>query len=352
MNRTLTVLVVPANHPDDIDAMEFHDRRSRSSGWTRIEVLHPGEPDVLVRQALDIDMGVYGAAPERDRDDDNCVVDTSLVTGDHLAYAAGLLTPHVAEPLVLAKRLIEHARTHEDPEHVARVLVTASPAPAAGRAEEAAAYIRIFLGYVKVALESGMGIAWELRTYDGERPIVSVKDIINVLPYGWSVREGKDPAPDVTWMKRGDDTMRLLQHKDSVTITITEGIVKKETEIVTLLALKGVGAWVENACALAASMRVALPKTPGEREAEQQAMIAPDVDDVLAVLRSGQSIQVGGGRSFPTYEMKNGQLIVTHTDDGYGEEQPCSVETLRAAILDAPNVFNDVIRWHKARTTS
>jgi hypothetical protein len=106
---------------------------------------------------------VYGAPREWDRENKQ-VVETSLICADDLEHAARLLKPHVAKPKALAQRLVEYAQSDEDPARVARALAKETKEPAAGQAEEAAAYVRIFLGHVKWARGFGMGIAWELRT--------------------------------------------------------------------------------------------------------------------------------------------------------------------------------------------
>ena len=73
------------------------------------------------------------------------------------------------------------------------------------------------------------------------------------------------------------------------------------------------------------------------------------LDEVIAVLRDGERIQVGGGRSFSWYAMKDGQLVIINSCDGELEEYPCSEERLSAAIAEAPHVFADAVRWWKEK---
>ena len=161
--RTLTIILVSAMDPDELDAMSYETRREGSAGWKKLELLHPGAPDVLVRKALDLDMGVYGAARAWD-EDAKCNEETSCIFHSDLEDGAALLTPHLAEPLVLAKQLIEYASSGEDPARVARALDVELEEPAAGPAEEAATYIRVFRAFVPDALKFHTSIAWELRT--------------------------------------------------------------------------------------------------------------------------------------------------------------------------------------------
>jgi hypothetical protein len=73
-------------------------------------------------------------------------------------------------------------------------------------------------------------------------------------------------------------------------------------------------------------------------------MRVPSLEEVLAVLRAGHSIQVGGGRSFPTYAMRDGRLRVIQSDDGHTEEAACSEDRLREAIAEDPNVFDAAVQ--------
>lgn len=347
MNRTLTVLVVPANHPDEIDAMSFDQRRSDSGGWTRIEVLHGWEPDVLVRKALDVDMGVYGAAPEPDREDDDCTVETSLITADHLGYASGLLTPLLAAPVALASRLIAHAGSDEDPAHVARVLAEVSRTPARGPAEEAAAYIRIFMGYVPLALDSRMGIAWELRTYAEHRPTVMVKDV--TVPYGWETVAPPPsmptpmpsrPTTGVTWMRSGEETMRLVQNPSSVTVIVGEGSGEERTEVATLFALRGLREWIEGAAA-----RVRASRSRRSEPFTVEGGFTPgEVDGIVGRVRAGMEVVIGGSRVHSTYRGNGTDLLVEDFDEGATSERTITEEELRATIAGSANEFVGVAR--------
>ncbi len=78
-------------------------------------------------------------------------------------------------------------------------------------------------------------------------------------------------------------------------------------------------------------------------------MTESDFEDVMAALRDGQHFQIGGGRIFPTYAMKNGQVTVIISDDGHTEERPCDEQELRRAIAEAPHCFRSVIEWLTAQ---
>jgi hypothetical protein len=161
MSRTFSLVVTSAKDPDELDAMPYEDRRSSGGGFAQFDLLYPGDPDTLVRMALNIDQGVYGSARVWD---ETCIEKTAAIFNTELKDAAEMLRPHLADRLALAQRFIEHAESGEDPARVARAFGEALTDPARGPAEEAATYVRLFLEKVPAALERQMGIAWEIRT--------------------------------------------------------------------------------------------------------------------------------------------------------------------------------------------
>lgn len=73
-----------------------------------------------------------------------------------------------------------------------------------------------------------------------------------------------------------------------------------------------------------------------------------DVDRVIAALREGKSAQVGGGRSFSTYVIRDGQPIMITSDDGYTEDVPISEERLREVVATDRALFLDYLRiWQR-----
>jgi hypothetical protein len=430
MTRTLTMRLISAEDPDQLDAMSYDERRESGGGATKLQLLHDGEPDVLVRVGLDIDQGVYGAAERWDADA-SAMEQTSAIFLTELEHAAEILKPFLADPIATAERLVEHAESGEDPARVARALTEALEGPARGPAEEAATWIRVFMKNVPDADRLAMGIAWELRTpkpasettslpekigdfaeemseaLGGEiafeiasnptcairigghcsvtvskygayyrvalplvhpwvvrtreegralvptiqaalaarRPVLTMTDVVASLPREWNLGLQGDPIAQeaLLWNARGD--VNLEQKEESVIITIHQGTDQRTRELRTFDDLAGLHPWIlANVEAQARTRANAGIAIAARIEAERAAMRVPSLEEVLAVLRTGHEIQVGGGRSFPTYAMKNGQLVVIHTSDGYGEEVACSEDRLREAIAEAPNVFDAAVR--------
>lgn len=76
----------------------------------------------------------------------------------------------------------------------------------------------------------------------------------------------------------------------------------------------------------------------------------PDLlaDRVLAFLRAGREAQVGGGRSFSVYAIRNGQPVVASSCDGDVDERIVTEEHLRERIEADRALFLDYLRiWER-----
>ena len=182
----------------------------------------------------------------------------------------------------------------------------------------------------------------------GYRRVVSMADVIASLPRTWNVSlTVGEPRAEEGLLHNAGGEVHLKQNAESVTLIIWEGSSQHVREVATLDALDGLSAWIDETVSVQARSRQAANVAfAAQRAAEHAAMMmrVPELEDVMAVLREGQSIQVGGGRSFPTYAMRDGRVIVIQSDDGFTEESPCSEERLRAAIAEAPNVFDSAVQ--------
>ncbi len=177
-----------------------------------------------------------------------------------------------------------------------------------------------------------------------QAPVLSICDVVLSLA-----------RPSIDWivsfdgaaamLLRGRSQVDLSQNPASVTVTIRDGGTTHIREVATLAQLDGLPAWIdEKAGGQAAAREAAAAAFHRERAEQRAAMRVPELAEVMAVLRAGESIQVGGGRSFSTYAMKDGRLIVIQSDDGHTEEHAISEDRLGAAIADAPNVFDAAVQ--------
>jgi hypothetical protein len=72
-----------------------------------------------------------------------------------------------------------------------------------------------------------------------------------------------------------------------------------------------------------------------------------EVDRVIAALRDGQTAQVGGGRCFSTYLIRDGQPIVAKSDEGHVDEVLVTEPRLRELIAAERALFLDYLRIWK-----
>ena len=187
-----------------------------------------------------------------------------------------------------------------------------------------------------------------LATY---RPVVSMSDVIASLPRQWTVSFPATPVPEEAWLFRGARTVRLFQGEASATIAVWEGSTKHEREVATLGSLEGLSAWIEEKVALQARLADAATLQIAEDAARRAAIPPPDMAQVISALREGVSFQIGGGRTYPTYAMKDGQLVVIQFDEGTTEEVRCTEDDLRAAMAEAPGLFRELLERWNARST-
>ncbi len=93
-------------------------------------------------------------------------------------------------------------------------------------------------------------------------------------------------------------------------------------------------------CGATFAYRAELSHTEVERESQ--------ADRVIAALRAGREAQVGGGRSFATYVIRENQPLLITSDDGFTEELPITESRLRELIEEHANLFADYLRhWSR-----
>lgn len=181
----------------------------------------------------------------------------------------------------------------------------------------------------------------------GSPAVVSMADVIASLPPVWNVGLVGEPRPEEAVLHDARGEVLLRQEEASVSVSIWEASTRHVREIATLDALAGLGAFIDEKIATQARTRKAARAAfEAEQAAAHAAMMqrVPSFDDVVGALREGHTVQVGGGRSFVTYAMPHGGLVVIRSDDGFTEATACSDDALRAAIAEAPHVFDSVVQ--------
>lgn len=73
-----------------------------------------------------------------------------------------------------------------------------------------------------------------------------------------------------------------------------------------------------------------------------------EIDQIVAGIRAGESITLGGGRSQTIYGARRGELFRREVDDGYPTESTCSEAWLREVIASNPEMFSEVL-WQPLR---
>ncbi len=299
--RSLTVMVVAANEPKEIDAMSFATRRERASKPMRLSF--PSTPYVVARRALNLGSAVY-ESPRVWDETTHEVVETSLITNEMLVELLEGLD-QLEDLDAVAESLVREAGTDEDLARVARTLAEEAMEPAAGPAEEAAAFLRVFHALAIAALEDEHGIAWEERTPG---------------PCECAVWDGTTFGDKLTFPRRQFVTL----HRDEA----------------------GCGRLRCVRCLTSFSFVATETYVEVRREAPRDAIeLGPDeIDRVIAGIRDGAQVMLGGSRCHTTYLGRNGELVGETFDEGTTTEFPCTEDELRRAILQNPTEFLEILR--------
>lgn len=72
-----------------------------------------------------------------------------------------------------------------------------------------------------------------------------------------------------------------------------------------------------------------------------------EFDQVMALLREGKQLQVGGGRIFEWYAIKDGQLVMTSSDDGYTTDTVITEERFRQIVAEEQKLFLEYIQMYQ-----
>jgi hypothetical protein len=174
-------------------------------------------------------------------------------------------------------------------------------------------------------------------------PVVSMSDVVARLSWRTGVDFPGTSVPSEAWMRRGDRTVGLFQEEGGVRVVVWAGGTGHERMVEDLDAIEGLAPWIEEKLALQASAVAVAREELARAQARRAAFPRPELAEVLEAMRRGQSFQVGGGRTFSTYAMKEGRLVVLQFDEGHTDEVPCGEGTLVAAIDEAPELFRELL---------
>ena len=172
---------------------------------------------------------------------------------------------------------------------------------------------------------------------------LSMADVILALgsTYGraseprWGVSFPGTPVPSEAWLQNAGGSIGLFQRATAVDVVVWVG---DQTRLRTCSHPDDLGALPAWLAEHLAAQRFASDAAAAE-DARKQALPLPDVAEVLARLRAGASIRLGGGRWSKTYYVKDGKLLCDEQEEADGATFDATEETLRADIAAYPDFF-------------
>lgn len=204
--------------------------------------------------------------------------------------------------------------------------------------------------------------SWSLQTRDEWREIeldfasavrelrarhpraISMADVIVTLApalarsdaAAWEVSFPGTPVPAEAWLRSDDGrSVGLFQRTASVLVVVWVGDASRSRTIASPEALASLASWlapqlVDQKRALeAAAVEVA----------RRKALPLPAFAEVMARLRTGERIRVGGGRYHTTYFFAGALLRCEIFDEGHVEEHDATEDALQREIERSPDDF-------------
>lgn len=173
------------------------------------------------------------------------------------------------------------------------------------------------------------------------RGAVSMADVLVALdPRRWAPNYPGTPVPTEAWIEeRVNPTGRvgLFQEEQQVRAVVWVGSQMRSQSVASPSDSRALAAWIPQQ--LADQQKAAAAEAA--EKARKKALPVPDLEAVLAALRSGKRISTGGGRYFETYFMSEGRLGRQIFDEGYEEAREITTQDLRRAIQSHPDAFRE-----------
>lgn len=161
MSATVTLIVVPAEHPDDLERMYIDQRKQDSKEWQAFPLRSGRLLDTFFMKATSSDLGVFGC---EDREDDDVALTTRLLTRatvvEMLPDLRGLVETHAD---ATARALQKHGGGETDLALISAALASGTWPTTGDVAVEAAAFARQLLIRAVQAQEVKMALCWEFR---------------------------------------------------------------------------------------------------------------------------------------------------------------------------------------------
>lgn len=159
---------------------------------------------------------------------------------------------------------------------------------------------------------------------------------------GWAPSFPGTPVPSEAWLKKADDasaSIGIFQSGAAVRIVIWAGDDMRSKSIASPGDLILLPAWI--APQIADQRRAEAERAV--EEARRKALPLPQLEEVMAALRSGKRISVGSGRWSETYFSDAGKLRCEVFDEGHVEIFDATEKDLLRSIESRPQPFREAL---------
>jgi hypothetical protein len=158
--------------------------------------------------------------------------------------------------------------------------------------------------------------------------ILSLRPVLPVVNGAWTADYPGTPAPSEAWLKNNDSAIGLFQSESSVRVVVWVGSDMRSFGLNSLDRLVPLSEWIGAQLEAQTKTDVRLADEEKKREAIQP----PSLEKVLGALRNGTRLQLGGGRWYEVFFMKEGKLCREIFDEGYVDEEETTEQELQDSL--------------------
>ena len=164
MSATITIIVVPAEEPDDLERMYIDERKRESKEWQAFPLNSGRLLDTFLMAATNADLGVFACEDREDADEDDVLLQTRLLTRPTVLETLPDLEELVETKAdATARALQKHGGGKADLELISSALKSGDWPTNGDPAVEAAAFAHQLLYRARQAKSVKMAVCWEFR---------------------------------------------------------------------------------------------------------------------------------------------------------------------------------------------
>jgi len=158
--------------------------------------------------------------------------------------------------------------------------------------------------------------------------IISLRPVLPVTNGVWTADYPGTPDPSEAWLKNDESAIGLFQSESSVRVVVWVGSDMRSFGLNSLERLAPLSEWIGPQLEAQTKTEARL----ADEERKRAAIEPPPLEKVLAALRKGTRLQLGAGRWYETFFMKEEKLFREIFDEGHIDEEETTEKELQDSL--------------------